>query len=300
MRRKAIVGILLCMIVLAIPVSSGAGWYDPDGFTFNPYTVYQGEPTQFTFTIYNQASGSMDVYYVFVHFCWLPSNTGYYFKNDDGSKDHVAGHGSRSYTKTIWVDETELDLCDVEIKVRGKAVGDLFAETHSYYDYIDINSIPTLSVSASGNPNSGDYPLTVYFQCTHSGGLSPYSYSWTFGDGSTSSQKNPSHKYTSAGTYTAKVIVTEGSHLSMTDSDTVMVTVTTPPTPPPNDGIDGTDDGTTDGTNGDGTGIYQGTTQMVLWIALLVGIIITVVSIITYFATRKKPPQKILPPPPPP
>ena len=35
-------------------------------------------------------------------------------------------------------------------------------------------------------------------------------YAWEFGDGGTSSAQNPSHTYTAAGTYSAKVTVSDG------------------------------------------------------------------------------------------
>ncbi len=45
--------------------------------------------------------------------------------------------------------------------------------------------------------SSGKEPLTVFFTDKSTGTIS--SEMWTFGDGSTSTAKNPSHKYTKAG-----------------------------------------------------------------------------------------------------
>ena len=55
----------------------------------------------------------------------------------------------------------------------------------------------------SGNPLSGNAPLTVYFTDLSTG--SPTSWDWTFGDGVTSHLKNPSHEYTTADTYTVSL-----------------------------------------------------------------------------------------------
>ncbi len=41
------------------------------------------------------------------------------------------------------------------------------------------------------------------------GGVAPYGYAWTFGDGSSSTAKDPTHTYASAGTYSVKLIVTD-------------------------------------------------------------------------------------------
>jgi len=93
-------------------------------------------------------------------------------------------------------------------------------------DSVTVTAIvSTLQVSATGTPNSGTVPLTVSFKTTVSGGLSPYTYSWSFGDGSTSSLANPSHTYTSSGTYTAQVIVRDSSSPQQMVSDSVTVTV---------------------------------------------------------------------------
>jgi PKD repeat protein len=45
--------------------------------------------------------------------------------------------------------------------------------------------------------SSGKEPLTVYFTDKSTGTIS--SEMWTFGDGSTSTAKNPSHNYTKVG-----------------------------------------------------------------------------------------------------
>jgi PKD repeat protein len=84
------------------------------------------------------------------------------------------------------------------------------------------NVAPT--VNAAGDPSSGKPPLTVQFSAA---GSDPdgdtLSYAWSFGDGGTSFLQNPSHTYTTAGTYTATVTVSDGRGGS--DTDTVAVTV---------------------------------------------------------------------------
>jgi PKD repeat protein len=51
--------------------------------------------------------------------------------------------------------------------------------------------------------------LQVSFTCTPSDGTEPYTYSWSFGDGGTSTEQNPTHTYTTAGTRSATVVVTD-------------------------------------------------------------------------------------------
>ena len=53
-------------------------------------------------------------------------------------------------------------------------------------------------------------------------------YSWTFGDGSTSTVANPSHTYTQAGQYTARLSVSDG--VSTTLSVPLSISVGNKPT----------------------------------------------------------------------
>jgi PKD repeat protein len=66
-----------------------------------------------------------------------------------------------------------------------------------------------VAVAGNSAPLSGNAPLTVNF--SSAGSSDPdgtiASYSWNFGDGTGSTAANPSHTYTSAGTYTATLTV---------------------------------------------------------------------------------------------
>jgi len=57
----------------------------------------------------------------------------------------------------------------------------------------------------SGTPVSGELPLTVTF--TDESLNEPSSWYWVFGDGSTSTEQNPTHIYTTVGTYTVQLFV---------------------------------------------------------------------------------------------
>nr|WP_319376593.1 DUF3344 domain-containing protein [uncultured Methanoregula sp.] len=60
--------------------------------------------------------------------------------------------------------------------------------------------------SFTSNVTSGIRPLTVRFEDLSAG--SPTAWKWDFGDNSTATEQNPSHVYTSAGTYTVSLNVT--------------------------------------------------------------------------------------------
>ena len=67
--------------------------------------------------------------------------------------------------------------------------------------YISVSSVLPAPVSKfSASPSSGSMPLTVRFTDQSTG--SPTSWKWTFGDGNTSTEKNPVHTYNKSGRYT--------------------------------------------------------------------------------------------------
>lgn len=68
---------------------------------------------------------------------------------------------------------------------------------------------PTATISASVDHGYG--PLAVDFMSTVDGGVPPYTYLWNFGDGTTSTQANPSHTYTDPGVYLVRLTLTDST-----------------------------------------------------------------------------------------
>jgi PKD repeat protein len=98
--------------------------------------------------------------------------------------------------------------------------------SHTDTDTVEITVNHELSCDANG-PYSGTIGNPVTFSGTATGGHSPYSYSWNFGDGGTSTNQNPTHQYNNDGNYTATLTVTDSN--SDTASDTASVTIYTAP-----------------------------------------------------------------------
>jgi serine protease len=92
-------------------------------------------------------------------------------------------------------------------------------------NYITVTAPQPPVAAFSGTPTSGDAPLTVSF--TDQSTNNPTSWSWTFGDGGTSTAQNPNHQYTSAGTYTVSLTATN-AHGSDTETKNNYITVTEP------------------------------------------------------------------------
>lgn len=102
---------------------------------------------------------------------------------------------------------------------------DLFANLSSpvYYDDISlVHPSPVLACEAGG-PYSGEAGQAIHFIGSATGGTTPYTWAWTFGDGGTSTVQNPDHTYTTAGNYTATLTVTDAANNTATDTAAVRV-----------------------------------------------------------------------------
>lgn len=68
-------------------------------------------------------------------------------------------------------------------------------------NYIDVEGVPIANFSA--NSTVGAVPFNVSLTDLSTG--VPTSWSWSFGDGNTSTEQNPSHVYSKGGQYTVKL-----------------------------------------------------------------------------------------------
>ena len=102
---------------------------------------------------------------------------------------------------------------------------DLFANTATSVYYDDISLVPQgeALVCDAGGPYSGETGQAIQFTGFASGGTTPYTWAWDFGDGATAAVQNPTHAYTTAGTYTATLTVTDAASNTATDTATVTV-----------------------------------------------------------------------------
>jgi len=121
------------------------------------------------------------------------------------------------------------------LAVNGSGSGDPVSTGFSNYGSIGQFSISgtvpsssnqaPVAVASNSAPLTGVAPVVVNFSSAGSkdndGSISAYS--WNFGDGTTSTAANPAHTYSTAGTYTAKLIVTDNLGLA---SAPASVTVT--------------------------------------------------------------------------
>ena len=83
---------------------------------------------------------------------------------------------------------------------------------------------PSLTASFTASLSNPVVEQTISFTGSASGGTSPYSYSWNFGDSSTGSGSPVSHVYQTAGVYTVVLTVTDTAGHVASASNTVTVT----------------------------------------------------------------------------
>jgi PKD repeat protein len=108
------------------------------------------------------------------------------------------------------------------------------------YGYSELSDITVTGYKGTSDPLVADFTYTpdtispgdeVQFTDASQGGMPPYTYEWDFGDGTTSTEANPTHTYDTAGEYTVTLTVTP--HRCVPKSVTKTITVESPGTGTP-------------------------------------------------------------------
>ena len=96
--------------------------------------------------------------------------------------------------------------------------------------YTATNQAPQITNVSASITSSPTVPATIDFTLTATDPEGqPLSYSWAFDDGSSSStEQNPSYTYTTKGSYTVRVTVSDG--VNQTLSDPIQLIIGIPPT----------------------------------------------------------------------
>lgn len=164
---------------------------------------------------------------------------GVYFSDNGGASfSKVVDLPGASYANNVW-NNFQVDL-DAAAAGAGLSLSSTFVVKFQQYDNYGIATDGVawddISVTAgaagsppvaafSGTPTSGDFPLVVNFTDASTNG--PTSWSWTFGDGGSSTSQNPQYTYTAAGSYNVTLTATNAFG-SDPETKTGYITVTTP------------------------------------------------------------------------
>ena len=172
-------GALVCSSCSSSSSSSGdTGSSSTPTANFNASPLSGDPPLQVTFT--NTSTGTIDTY------SWD-------FGDGEVSSDTNPVHtysADGAYTVTLTV------------------VASGGSDTETKVSYIICGNPPGPTVDFEGTLLSGAAPLTVSFTDLSSGN-NVHAWSWTFGDGGTSTQQDPQHMYNTAGTYDVTLAVTD-------------------------------------------------------------------------------------------
>jgi len=87
---------------------------------------------------------------------------------------------------------------------------------------------PTLTASFTYNPSSPQVGQQITFTASSSGGTAPYTFSWSFGDGSSTTGSTAAHTYSSAGTFNVVLSVKDSGSPQQSASSQQSVTVSNP------------------------------------------------------------------------
>jgi PKD repeat protein len=140
---------------------------------------------------------------------------------------------------------------------------------------VTVHVNPSLSAAATDNRSTAPVRGSIGFTEVDSGGTPPVTFSWLFGDGSSSTDSAPSHAYTQAGTFTVHLWVNDSGGGSVEKN--LSVSVAAPSTPP--------------GGGGSG-GALGGNT--ILYIVL--GVVALAVILAAVLLTRRRKPSPTTPP----
>ena len=134
--------------------------------------------------------------------------TAWFWDFDDGSPGNLEQNPSHTYTSP--------GTYNVRLAVANSAGGTVSEKQ------IVVTASPVTPIAAfTASPMSGPAPLTVYFADQSTG--NPTGWLWDFGDGSPASlEQNPSHTYTSPGTYNVRLAVANSAGGTVSEKQIVV------------------------------------------------------------------------------
>lgn len=107
--------------------------------------------------------------------------------------------GPRWGTGSAW--DSTLQFFVVYSGINYLMTGTQYADTWAF--------LPSVRATPNAVPAPSEVGVPVSFTANGAGGSPPYSYSWSFGDGGTSTVTNPSHTYSSSGNFLVNVTITD-------------------------------------------------------------------------------------------
>jgi len=143
----------------------------------------------------------------------------------DQSTGHITswvwnfGDGSTSAQQNVTHTYTAPGSYTVNLTASGPGGSDTLQKT----GYITVTTSSSPVAAFTGSPLKGTDPLNVHFSDKSTGKVT--SWKWDFGDGETSTHRNPTHRYENPGSYTVTLTVSgPGGSDTLAKTDYIQVT----------------------------------------------------------------------------
>jgi gliding motility-associated-like protein len=201
-----------------------AGWGGGPNAEFEYFAGYTRE-MPITSDAYKSTTDNDDFYFISINSDATSLLYGSYF-GENGANDHVDG-GTSKFDKNGIIYQAVCASC---------GGSDNFPTTPGAYSrtnhssncnmagvkfQFDLKAMQITGISATPNPICIGTSTTFSFNSS----VRPSSVLWNFGDGSTSTQTNPSHTFNTIGTFTVKLVIQNPTDCNPTDSSTYTVIV---------------------------------------------------------------------------
>lgn len=199
-------------------------WHAFNGWEIHPITAWRLHQTPPTFGVAFSTSPTPGVAGSPITFsASVVGGTAPYTYNwiwgDGSSQIATTGATSHSYT-TPGVYTVSVTVVDSSAaKLTASAIGSVTV----------IPATPGIAASFTWSPLTPQVGATITFTATVSGGLSPYTINWQFGDGTTGSGSITSHSFGNAGSFAVTLSATDTSTPVKTGLTTQNVAVSAPP-----------------------------------------------------------------------
>ncbi len=142
-----------------------------------------------------------------------------------GTLGSVLQPNANNTTRTVPVTYTVQGVQNCSLAVTDSTTSEVFGNFT-----VEVN--PDLASAPTFSPSSPQPGANVSFKARQTGGSSPYTFSWIFGDGALSALPSPTHAYSSIGTYNVQLWVNDSYNVSVHSDLTVDVSKSsTPPVP---------------------------------------------------------------------
>jgi len=166
----------------------------------------------------------------------LAVNVGGPYVGATGSSIQFAGSASGGVQPYTWSwNFGDASTSALQSPLKAYAITGTFTVTLTVIDHVgaSVSASTTATVSATpvvlsanaGGPYTGTVGIAVLFAGSASGGTLPYSWSWNFGDGTTSTEQSVQKTYAAAGTYTVTLTVTDAVPNSAADTAAATISV---------------------------------------------------------------------------